>query len=84
MGRLRILPVKVLLLTQVIYWRPDYHHILNEFTWQLDDEVPEMPRLRHFLQHWHDEIDAVISEVLVATGGSRDMRSIDHHALLGL
>ena len=45
---------------------PDYTHILQEFTWQTADIRPEYPRVHRFLNYWHDNIEAVISEVNIA------------------
>ena len=50
----------------VLYWMPDYTHILQEFIWQTADIRPEYPRVHRFLNYWHDNIDAVISEVNIA------------------
>ena len=50
----------------VIYWMPDYTHILQEFIWQTSDIRPEYPRVHRFLNYWHDNIEAVISEVNIA------------------
>ena len=45
---------------------PDYTHILQEFIWQTVDIRPEYPRVHRFLNYWHDNIEAVISEVNIA------------------
>ena len=50
----------------VLYWMPDYTHILQEFIWQTSDMRPEYPRVHRFLNYWHDNIGAVISEVKIA------------------
>ena len=50
----------------VLYWMPDYTHILQEFIWQTSDMRPEYPRVHRFLNYWHDNIEAVISEVNIA------------------
>ena len=50
----------------ILYWLPDYTHILQEFTWQTLDVKPEYPRVHRFLNYWHDNIEAVISEVNIA------------------
>ena len=50
----------------VLYWMPDYTHILQEFIWQTSDVRPEYPRVHRFLNYWHDNIEAVISEVKIA------------------
>ena len=50
----------------VLYWMPDYTHIIQEFIWQTSDMRPEYPRVHRFLNYWHDNIEAVISEVKIA------------------
>ena len=50
----------------VLYWMPDYTHILQEFIWQTADVRPEYPRVHRFLNYWHENIEAVISEVKIA------------------
>ena len=50
----------------VLYWIPDYKNVLQEFIWQTSDIKPEYPRVHRFLNYWHDNIEAVISEVNIA------------------
>ena len=50
----------------VLYWMPDYEHILQQFIWQTADVRPEYPRVHRFLNYWYDNIEAVISEVIIA------------------
>ena len=50
----------------ILYWMPDYEHILQQFIWQTLDVRPEYPRVHRFLNYWHDNIEAVISEVNIA------------------
>ena len=50
----------------ILYWMPDHTHILQEFIWQTADMRPEYPRVHKFLNYWHNNIEAVISEVNIA------------------
>ena len=61
-----IIPKKQLVTVQVIYYRPDYKHLLQDFVWQTEDEIPPLPRVKKFLRYWKDNISAVISEVYLA------------------
>ena len=61
----------------VNYWMPDYSNILQEFIWQTDDYVPNLPRIHKFLNFWHKEIDAVISEVYLSVEDKKEMRYAD-------
>ena len=57
------------------YWMPDYNNILQEFMWQLNDVVPEYPRVHRFLNHWHENIEAVIETVEVSHGRTEEART---------
>ena len=61
-----LLHKKVLVLVNIFYWMPDYKNVLQEFIWQTADVRPEYPRVHRFLNYWHDNIEAVISEVKIA------------------
>ena len=60
-----ILKRKSLVTLNIRYWMPDHDTILQEFVWQTRDVKPEYPRVHKFLNYWHENIDAVISEVLL-------------------
>ena len=60
---------------RVYYWMPDYNNILQEFMWQLIDVVPEYPRVHRFLNHWHENIEAVIETVEVSHGRTEEART---------
>ena len=49
----------------VIYYRPDYTHLLQEFVWSTEDQVPELYRVQKFLWHWKHNIQAVIKEIML-------------------
>ena len=61
-----ILRRKSIVTVDILYWMQDYDNILQEFVWQTKDVVPEIPRVHKFLDYWHKNIDAVISEIKVA------------------
>jgi uncharacterized protein Usg len=60
-----ILKRKAIVTVNVIYYRPDYRNILQEFIWQTPDEIPEMKRVQTYLKYWQENIDAIISDILV-------------------
>ena len=68
--------MKKLVTLNVLYWMPDYENILQQFTWQTKDIVPEYPRVHKFLNYWHKEIDAVIAEIQIAHSDSNQYRPI--------
>jgi len=51
---------------RIFYYRPDAHSILNEFIWQFYDLHPRFPRLRGFLEFWHESIKVPIKSVEIA------------------
>ena len=68
----------------ILYYRPDYQSLIQQFVWSYDDLVPELRRTHQFLWYWKRNIDAVVREVKV--GISKDSiqsyRSVDE--ILGL
>ena len=60
---------------RVYYWMPHYNNILQEFMLQLNDVVPEYPRVHRFLNHWHENIEAVIETVEVSHGRTEEART---------
>jgi len=60
-----IIKRKTLVTLNVFYWMPDYENILQQFIWQTMDVKPKYPRVHRFLNYWHNNIDAVVSEVVI-------------------
>ena len=60
----------------VFYFLPDYTNILQEFIWQTEDVVPQYPRVHEFLNYWKDNINAVISEVIVVNADYHEYRPV--------
>lgn len=56
---------KVLVTVNVLYYMPDYEHIIQTFFWQTEDIVPDIPRVNRFLDYWDHNIEAKIKRVLV-------------------
>ena len=61
-----IIKRKSIVTLNILYWMPDYTNILQEFIWQTNDINPHYPRVHKFLNFWHNNIEAVISEVRLA------------------
>jgi len=55
-----------LVTVNVLYFLPDYSHVINSFCWQTLDLTPQYPRIRRFLKFWQTEIDAKIKEVVLS------------------
>jgi len=56
---------KTLVTLNIFYWMPDYENILQQFIWQTMDVKPKYPRVHKFLDHWHNNIDAKLSEIII-------------------
>ena len=68
---------------QILYYRPDYRSLLQEFVWQTPDVPPRFPRVCRFLDYWKQNIDAVIAEIILAYAGRRgEIRHADAMFLL--
>lgn len=63
---------KELVLVGVWYYIPDYTHILQEFHWQTEDVLPDIPRVHQFLNYWKENIHATIKEVVVSGAMKND------------
>jgi uncharacterized protein Usg len=66
---------QALITVDILYWMPNYNHILQEFLWQTIDIKPNYPRVNRFLYFWHHEIDAVIKEIRLMDSSGADMRA---------
>lgn len=51
---------------QILYHRPDYPKLLQEFIWQDYDLAPKFPELKNFLGFWVREIEGKLHSVYVA------------------
>ncbi len=62
-----------LVIVDIFYYMPDHELLLQEFLWQTEDTVPDIPRVHRFLNFWKNNIEATIQQVIVsnATGTFR-------------
>ena len=72
-----LLQPTTLVTLRVVYYVPGTHILAPDFVWQLDDRVPEIPRVHRFLNYWHDNIEAVIRDAEVAYGGRGNWRHVN-------
>jgi len=56
---------RTLITLNIFYWMPDYESILQQLIWQTMDVKPKYPRVHKFLDHWHDNVDAKLSEIII-------------------
>ena len=62
---------------QVIYYMPDYLHLVNEFLWQTEDQKPDYPRIDRFLNYWDKHIEGPIKEVYIHDNEEANIRVVD-------
>ena len=62
---------------QVIYHIPAHIHILNEFSWQTKDRLPEYPRIHEFLDYWDKHIDGPIKDAYIYDHEELKIRHVD-------
>jgi uncharacterized protein Usg len=58
---------KQLVLVNIFYYMPDAPSLIQEFLWQTEDFVPEIPRVHAFLLYWKDNIEATIKSVQISS-----------------
>lgn len=56
----------------VRYYRPDYRSILQDFLWETEDFVPDIPRVHKFLNYWKENIEAPIKEVIISASAYKE------------
>ena len=71
-----LLHKKSIVTIDVFYYLPEYTNILQEFVWQTEHIVPEYPRVHQFLNYWKENINAVISEVIVVDSDNYEYRPV--------
>lgn len=76
---MHVLSKKQIVTLNIIYYRPDYHNLLQEFIWSTEDQVPELYRVNKFLWHWKHNIQAVIKEILLGVNNQpfQSYQSVD-------
>jgi len=52
---------------EIVYRRPDYPALLQEYVWQDLDIAPGFPVLTRFLRFWEDNLDGRLHAVRVAS-----------------
>lgn len=73
----KIVPVTL----QIYYYMPDYSSLIQEFVWQMDDNIPRLYRVHRFLNYWKQNIPAVIKEIQIchpATPRPTAYRNVEH------
>lgn len=69
-----ILKRKELVFVGITYYMPDYVNVLQEFHWQTEDIVPDIPRVHEFLNYWKLNIEATIKMIEIASSYNGEYR----------
>ena len=70
---------------EILYHLPDHPSLLQSYLWQDYDLHPKYPRLRSFLDFWHNNLDGPLHCVRVAHKGligPREIRCVDGEFVL--
>jgi uncharacterized protein Usg len=67
---------KSIVTVDILYYMPDHSSILQEFIWQTEDIVPEIPRVHMFLNYWKNNIEATINRVFIMDKFNPNWRAI--------
>jgi uncharacterized protein Usg len=73
---------KEFIVVTVRYYMPDYRHILQDFIWETEDLVPDIPRVHRFLNYWKSYIEAPIKEVIVTASTTREYNISNFYKVL--
>lgn len=75
-----IIPKTAVITIDVFYYYPDFPLLIQEFIWSTDDTIPDLPRIRKFLNYWENNLDGVIHHVVLAgldNLGPKEYRSVN-------
>jgi len=62
-----------LITVNVIYFRNDYPNLLNEFIWQTEDIIPDIPKIHKFLNYWKNNNLAIVKEIILLNSNSKSI-----------
>lgn len=62
-----------LITVNVIYYRNDYPNLLNEFIWQTEDIIPDIPKVHKFLNYWKYNNLATVKDILLLSSNSKSI-----------
>ena len=62
----------------VVYYIPDYLHIVNEFSWQTEDTRTDYPRIKRFLDYWDKNIAGPIKDVYIIDHDDVNPQEVRH------
>lgn len=63
---------------EILYFIPDYQHILQLFVWQEFDLYPDFPNLTKFVTFWHKELDGKIHSIRVSASDEIIVKSFQN------
>jgi uncharacterized protein Usg len=63
---------------EITYYLPDHPDLLQIYVWQLMDRKPDYPRLKAFLDYWHQHLDAPLHSVRLASSDTIEPARFRH------
>lgn len=76
MAELIIIKKEFLTTAEILYFMPDYAHILQTYLWQDYDVLPNLPKLQEFIHFWEDELDGPLHSVRVSVADKGKINNI--------
>ena len=67
-----------LITIDIYYYIPDYQHIVQQFIWQLTDELPNIPRTNQFIKFWKNNIGVKIKDIVIYKNEIANYRNVDY------
>lgn len=68
---------KFLTTAEILYFMPDYQHILQTYLWQEYDTLPDLPKLQKFIGFWEDQLEGPLHSVKVSVGETVEFQATE-------
>jgi uncharacterized protein Usg len=62
---------------------PAHPLLVNEFVWQTEDVVPDIPRVHKFLKFWKENNLAVIQQILISHSENHSLNLTSFYKKIG-
>ena len=79
-----LIPLPRIVTVNILYRLPDYEHLIQQFVWQTEDTLPELPKVTRFIDFWAENIEGAMVECQTFISDFPvDARLIDHYFEIG-
>ena len=68
----------------ILYRLPDFNHLIQQFVWQTEDTLPELPKVTRFIDYWDEHIEGAMVECQTFVSDfPTEAHVIDHYFEIG-